>query len=117
MNKQQDRKRRGMKTKAKQLSAVHRLVVYRSSCHIYAQIVRRGEKGDQVVASCSTVDKALKSMLSGSKSDQAFLVGKHLAERAKQHNVVDVAFDRSGYKYHGRVKFLANGAREAGLIF
>jgi large subunit ribosomal protein L18 len=118
MNKVHARKRRGLKAKAVIAKTNRpRLVVNRSAVHIYAQIVARGEKGDQVIVSCSTLDKALKATLSGNKTEQALLVGKHLAERAKEQNVVDVAFDRSGYKYHGRIKALATGAREAGLNF
>ena len=118
MSKAERRIRRGKKTKQViKHSSRPRLVVTRSACHIYAQIVRKGESGDVVIVSCSTIDKALKTSISGKKTEQAFLVGKHLAERAKEQNVVSVAFDRSGYKYHGRIKALATGAREAGLIF
>ena len=118
MNKMQARKRRGLKAKAIIRNGDRpRLVVYRSTKNIYAQIVRRSDKGDQVIVSCSTKDKALQGVLSGKKTEQAFLVGKHLAERALEQNLVDVAFDRSGYKYHGRVRALTTGAREAGLNF
>jgi large subunit ribosomal protein L18 len=118
MNKEQARKRRGLKAKAIIRNGDRpRLVVYRSTKNIYAQIVRPGDKGDQVIVSCSTKDKALQTILEGTKAEQAFIVGKHLAERAKEQNVIDVAFDRSGYKYHGRVRALTNGAREAGLNF
>lgn len=116
--KEQRRKRRGKRTKAIQmLSTRPRLVVYRSCCHIYAQIIARSEKGDKVLASSSTMDKELKSALKGSKVEQARQVGLHLAERAKNMQISDVAFDRAGYKFHGRVKALADGAREAGLNF
>lgn len=118
MNKQIARKRRGTKTKAIiNTSKRPRLVVYRSSAHIYSQIIVRGENGDQVIASSSTLDKELKSALTGNKCEQAMQVGKLLAQRAKDKKVTDVAFDRAGYKYHGRVKALADGAREAGLEF
>ena len=73
--------------------------------------------GDRVVACSSTVDKELKGKLTGSKVDQAFQVGKLVGERAKSEGVEMVAFDRSGYSYIGRVKALADGAREAGLNF
>jgi large subunit ribosomal protein L18 len=118
MNKQIARKRRGTKTKAIiGISKRPRLVVHRSGVHIYSQIVVAGDKGDQVIASASTMDKELKSSLTGNKCDQATQVGKLLANRAKEKKIIDVAFDRAGYKYHGRVKALADGAREAGLNF
>ena len=118
MNKQKARNRRGLKTKAIiRQSNRARLTVYRSSTHIYSQILVRGDQGDQVIVSASTVDKELKSTLKGNKCEQAHQVGKLLALRAKEKNVSDVAFDRAGYKYHGRVKALADGAREAGLNF
>lgn len=118
MNKQNARARRGLKAKAIiRLSKRPRLVVHRTGMNIYSQILIAGEFGDEVVASASTLDKELRTTLSGNKSEQAFQVGKLLADRAKAKNVVDVAFDRAGYKYHGRVKALADGAREAGLNF
>ena len=118
MNKQKARTRRSLKTRAIiRQSKRPRLVVHRSGLNIYAQIIVAGEQGDLVLASASTLDGELKSGLTGKKSEQAFQVGKALALRAKDKNVTDVAFDRAGYKYHGRVKSLADGAREAGLNF
>lgn len=118
MNKEKRRVRRSLKAKAVQRHSTRpRLVVYRSACHIYAQILVRGEKGDVVIASSSTIDKELKSSLTGNKVDRAKQVGKLLGERAKAKEIIDVAFDRAGYKYHGRIKALADGAREAGLNF
>lgn len=118
MNKQQARKRRGLKTKAIiRNSKRPRLIVHRSSTHIYSQIVMCSDKGDLVIVSASTLDKELKATLSGNKCEQSMQVGKLLAGRAKEKNIIDVAFDRAGYKYHGRVKALADGAREAGLNF
>ncbi|KTD23293.1 50S ribosomal protein L18 [Legionella londiniensis] len=118
MNKYIARSRRGAKAKAIiRKSGLPRMVVYRSSKHIYAQIVTAGEQGDVVVASCSTLDKDLRTKVEGSKTEQAMQVGKSLAERAKAKNISQVAFDRSGYLYHGRVKAIADGAREAGLEF
>jgi large subunit ribosomal protein L18 len=84
---------------------------------MYSQIVMPGESGDVVIVSASTVDKELKATLTGNKCEQANQVGKLLATRAKEKQLTDVAFDRAGYKYHGRVKALADGAREAGLNF
>lgn len=118
MNKEKRRIRRGLKAKAIQRHSTRpRLVIYRSASHIYSQIVIRGEKGDKVLASSSSVDKELKASLKGSKIEQAVQVGKLLGERAKANNISDVAFDRAGYKYHGRIKALADSAREAGLNF
>ena len=118
MNKHHARTRRGLKTKAIiRQSKRPCLTVYRSGLHLYSQIVVRGEMGDIVVVSASTVDRELKPVLNGNKCEQAIQVGKLLAARAKDKNITEVAFDRAGYKYHGRIKALANGAREAGLIF
>lgn len=119
MNKRTARDRRGLKAKALiRKSGKPRLVVYRSGMHIYSQIVEAGQFGDTVLVVCSTTDKEIKSSLGDKcKIDQAILVGKLLGERAKKHGITKVAFDRAGYKYHGRVKALAEGAREAGLDF
>ncbi len=119
MNKRDSRSRRGLKTKAliRKTDRV-RLVVYRSGMHIYSQIVKFTPLGDQVLVVSSTNDKELRPSLSGkSKVEQATLVGKLLGSRAKEKGIARVAFDRAGYKYHGRVKALAEGAREAGLDF
>lgn len=112
------RLRRGLKTKAiiKQ-SGKARIVVFRSSKHIYAQVVVETESGSQVVVSSSTVDKLIRDSLSGNKRTKAHQVGKALAERALQANIKELAFDRSGYSYAGRVEALAQGAREGGLVF
>ncbi len=118
MNSQQARKRRGLKTKAIiRNSKKPRMVVHRSTSHMYAQIVVSSDAGDIVLASASTVDKTVKSTLKGNKTEQAAMVGHVLATRAKEKNVTEVAFDRAGYKYHGRVKAVADAARAVGLIF
>ena len=118
MNKQQARNRRGLKGKIIiRLSKRPRLIVYRSGIHMYSQIIVPGDKGDLVLVAASTIDKELKAQLTGNKCEQANQVGKLLAKRAKEKNLTEVAFDRAGYKYHGRVKALAEGAREAGLNF
>lgn len=118
MNKIKSRARRGLKTKAViRLSNRPRLVVFRSGSHIYSQIIISGEAGDKVLVSSSTMDKQIKSTLTGNKCEQAQHVGRVLAERAQVQGISAVAFDRAGFKYHGRVKALANGAREAGLNF
>lgn len=117
-NKIAARKRRGLKAKARQLHTSRpRLVVCRSSSHIYAQIIVRKVNGDQVIVASSTVDKELVSLLKGTKVERAYQVGKLLGQRAKTKEITQVAFDRSGYKYHGRIKALADGAREEGLDF
>lgn len=119
MNKHKSRVRRGLKTKALiRNSNKLRLVVSRSNLHISSQIVAVEMLGDKVLAVSSSLDNEIKAMLTEkSKVEQAYLVGKLLAERAIKSGITHVAFDRSGYKYHGRVKALADGAREAGLIF
>jgi large subunit ribosomal protein L18 len=106
------RARRG-RAKMRELQAV-RLSVYRTPKHIYAQII--APEGDQVLASASTLDKDLRGGSTGNV-EAAGKVGSLIAERAKAAGVSAVAFDRSGYKYHGRVKALAEAAREGGLEF
>ena len=93
-----------------------RLNVYRSLDNIYAQII--DDVAGVTVTSASTVDKRLQAELSGrSKKEQATLVGKTVAERALDAGIEQVVFDRGGYLYHGRVKALAEGARNGGLKF
>lgn len=93
-----------------------RLNVFRSIDHIYAQLV--DDVAGRTLVSASTVDKDLRSDMAGkSKKEQAELVGKMVAERAKAAGISTVVFDRGGYLYHGRVKALADGAREGGLNF
>jgi large subunit ribosomal protein L18 len=115
MSKKVQRLRRSVQTRAKirELRAL-RLSVHRTSQHIYAQII--GPEGDKVLASASTLDESLRSGAT-SNIKAAAGVGKLIAERAKAAGVVQVAFDRSGFKYHGRVKALADAAREGGLEF
>jgi large subunit ribosomal protein L18 len=93
-----------------------RLKVFRSLTHIYAQVI--DDTNGTTLVSASTVDKELKAQLAGKKkADQAKLVGATVANRAKSQGITQVVFDRGGYKYHGRVKALADGAREGGLEF
>ena len=93
-----------------------RLNVFRSLGHIYAQII--DDEGGRTLASASTVDKGLRGeMASLNKTDQAKRVGAALAQRAQAAGVKAVVFDRGGYRYHGRVKALAEASREAGLEF
>lgn len=120
MKKAVARKRRATKTRAvirNTKSQRLRLVVYRSNSSMYAQIIETKVNGDMVIASACTLDKELRTQLKGSKKDHAFQVGRLLAERAKAKNIIEVAFDRAGYKFHGRVKSLADGARDGGLNF
>ena len=93
---------------------VTRLSVHRTPRHIYAQVL--APAGDRVLASASTLDESLRSGSTGN-IEAAAAVGKLVAERAKAAGVDSVAFDRSGYKYHGRIKALADAARENGLEF
>ncbi len=93
-----------------------RLCVYRSLGHIYAQVV--DDRGGKTLVSASSVDKEIKKQLKGGGNvASAKVIGKAIAERAKAAGVVKVVFDRGGYKFHGRVKALADAAREAGLQF
>lgn len=91
-----------------------RLCVYRSARHIYAQII--SPRGDEVKATASTLDQSLRGE-GGLNVESAAKVGQLIAERAKDIGIEQVAFDRAGYRYHGRVKALAEGAREGGLQF
>ena len=113
--KKQSRIRRASSARAKmrQLGAV-RLCVNRTPRHIYAQII--DADSSKVLASASTLEKDLRGGKTGN-ADAATQVGKLIAERAKSAGVSTVAFDRSGFKYHGRVKALAEAARESGLEF
>ena len=117
MNTQLTRVRRARKTRAK-IAAVKaiRLAVHRSNCHIYAQII--SADGDKVLTSASTLEKDIRGQVpNGGNKAAAALVGKRVAEKAKALGIDKVAFDRSGFKYHGRVKALADAARENGLVF
>jgi large subunit ribosomal protein L18 len=92
-----------------------RLTVHRTPRHMYAQVIT--PEGAQVLASASTLDASLRQTGKTSNKEAAAKVGALIAERAKAAGVTRVAFDRSGYKYHGRVKALADAAREGGLEF
>ena len=117
MNKREARIRRGKRSRMKMRELrVDRLAVFRSSRHIYAQVISAAD--NTVIASASTVEKTMRSDLDYTGNMAAATsVGKLVAERAKEKGVESVAFDRSGFKYHGRVKALAEAAREAGLQF
>ncbi|MBA1443441.1 MAG: 50S ribosomal protein L18 [Chromatiales bacterium] len=118
MDKKQSRLRRSRRTRAKiRELGVHRLAIHRTPKHIYAQII--APTGAEVLVSASTLDKSVRGELSGASGNAAAasVVGKYIAERAKEAGIEQVAFDRSGFRYHGRVKALADAAREAGLQF
>jgi large subunit ribosomal protein L18 len=117
MNKREARARRSRKTRVRIAEQrANRLVVARSNSHIYAQII--APSGDKVLASASTVESDVrKDVKNGSNRAAAALIGKRIAEKAKAAGIDTVAFDRSGFKYHGRVKALAEAAREGGLKF
>lgn len=117
MDKKQARLRRARKTRARiaELKMV-RLSVHRTNGHIYAQIV--DETGGRVLASASTLEGEVRAdVKNGGNATAAAQVGKRIAEKAKAAGIAKVAFDRSGFKYHGRIKALADAAREHGLEF
>ncbi|MBN8503650.1 MAG: 50S ribosomal protein L18 [Burkholderiales bacterium] len=118
LNKKQQRLRRARQTRVRiALQVKPRLTVYRSNLHIYAQLI--SDDGAKVLAAASTAEKDLREQLKGKGGNTAAaqLIGKRIAEKAKAAGVETVAFDRAGYAYHGRVKALADAAREAGLKF
>ena len=117
MNKKQARIRRATKSRSKMKElGVNRLVVNRTPRHIYAQVV--SADGGKILAVASSVEKDMKASGKATGNvDAAKTVGSLIAERATKAGVSSVAFDRSGFKYHGRVKALADAARESGLKF
>ena len=118
MDKKEARLRRARRTRSTiRRLRVHRLSVNRSPRHIYAQVFE--PDGSRVLAAASTLDKEVREQLDGGSGNvaAAALVGQAIAQRARNAGIARVAFDRSGYKYHGRVKALAEAAREHGLDF
>ena len=120
LTKKEQRIRRSRQTRARiAIQRVARLTVFRSNLHIYAQVI--SEDGGQVLAAASTAEKAVREQLGaagkGGNVAAAALIGKRIAEKAKAAGIEKVAFDRAGFAYHGRVKALAEAAREAGLQF
>ncbi len=120
LTKKEQRLRRSRQTRARiALQGVARLTVFRSNLHIYANII--SGCGGKVLASASTAEKEVREQLGGADKggnvNAASLVGKRIAEKAKAAGIEKVAFDRSGFAYHGRVKALADAAREGGLQF
>jgi large subunit ribosomal protein L18 len=117
LNKKEQRLRRARQTRARiAKQEVARLTVFRSNLHIYASVI--SEDGAKVLASASTAEKDVRAQVgNGGNAAAAALIGKRIAEKAKAAGVEKVAFDRAGFAYHGRVKALAEAAREAGLQF
>lgn len=120
MTKKEQRLRRSRQTRTRiALQRTARLAVHRSNLHIYASIV--SDDGTVILASASTAEKEVREALGGNGKGgnigAASLVGKRIAEKAKAAGIDKVAFDRSGFAFHGRVKALAEAAREAGLQF
>lgn len=120
MNKKESRLRRARQTRVKILELkVNRLAVHRTNLHIYANVIGPDSK---ILVSASTLEPAVRAELAASSANggnvaAASLIGKRVAEKALQAGIVNVAFDRAGFRYHGRVKALAEAAREAGLKF
>ncbi len=116
MDKKTSRLRRATRARKKILElGVNRLVIHRTPRHIYAQVI---DSESNVLVTASTVEKTVKEVVKSTGNvDAAKAVGKTVAERAVEKGVTSVAFDRSGFKYHGRVAALADAAREAGLKF
>jgi large subunit ribosomal protein L18 len=117
-DKKQQRLRRARQTRSRiAVQRVPRLTVHRSNLHIYASVI--AADGQSVVASASTAEADVRGQLAGKGGNAAAatLVGKRIAEKARAAGIEKVAFDRSGFAYHGRVKALADAAREGGLQF
>ena len=124
LNKKDQRVRRSRQTRARiAVQRVARLAVYRTNLHIYASVI--SDDGSKVLASASTAESEIRKELAGDAKTSgkggnvaaASIIGKRIAEKAKAAGIERVAFDRSGFAYHGRVKALAEAAREAGLQF
>ena len=124
LNKKDQRVRRSRQTRARiAVQRVARLSVYRTNLHIYASVI--SDDGTTVLASASTAEKEVRKELAGDSKitgkggnvSAAAVIGKRIAEKAKAAGIDKVAFDRAGFAYHGRIKALAEAAREAGLQF
>jgi len=120
LNKKDQRIRRSRQTRQRiATQRVARLMVHRTNLHIYASVI--SDDGTKVLATASTAEKDVRTQLGaagkGGNAAAATIIGKRIAEKAKAAGVEKVAFDRSGFAYHGRVKALAEAAREAGLQF
>lgn len=117
MDKKTSRLRRAVATRKKIAELrVHRLAVHRTNLHIYANII--SPEGNRILVSASSMEPEVRKQLAnGGNAAAAAVIGKRVAEKAKEAGIETVAFDRSGFRYHGRVKALADAAREAGLKF
>ncbi|MDH5539129.1 MAG: 50S ribosomal protein L18 [Rhizobacter sp.] len=120
LNKKDQRVRRSGQTRKRiAVQRVARLTVFRSNLHIYASVI--SEDGQRVLASASTAEAEVRKEIGaagkGGNVNAATIIGKRIAQRAKAAGIESVAFDRAGFAYHGRVKALADAAREAGLKF
>lgn len=121
INKEKSRQRRARATRARiKPQKVNRLSIHRTNLHIYASII--SADGGRVLVSASTVEREVRDQLAAAKSNggnvnAAKIIGTRIAEKAKAAGIESCAFDRSGYRYHGRVAALAEAAREAGLKF
>lgn len=118
MSDKNTRMRRALRSRSRiRTLGVHRLCIHRTPRHIYAQLIVPG--GSRVLATASTLQKDVRAQISGNTGnvEAARVVGRAIAEKAKGAGIEAVAFDRSGFKYHGRVKALAEAAREGGLEF
>ena len=121
INKEKSRQRRARATRARiKLQKVNHLSIHRTNLHIYASII--SADGGRVLVSASTVEREVRDQLAAAKSNggnvnAAKIIGTRIAEKAKAAGIESCAFDRSGYRYHGRVAALAEAAREAGLKF
>ena len=124
LNRKDQRVRRSRQTRARiAVQRVARLTVYRTNLHIYANVI--SDDGQKVLASASTTEAEVRKELAGDSKvagkggnvSAASIIGKRIAEKAKAAGIEKVAFDRAGFAYHGRVKALAEAAREAGLQF
>ena len=117
MEKKTARLRRAVKSRTRiKAQGVNRLCVFRTPRHIYAQVIASG--GSEVLVSASTLDKEVRGRIkNGGNKEAAGVVGRVVAERAMKAGITTVAFDRSGFKFHGRVKALADAAREQGIKF
>lgn len=117
VNLKEKRIKRSLKTRKiiSELNVI-RLSIYRTNLHIYAQLI--DDKNNRTITSASTLDPEIRAGISsGSNIIAAALIGKRIAEKGKKYGILNIAFDRAGYKYHGRVKALADAARENGLKF
>ncbi|MCL5994771.1 MAG: 50S ribosomal protein L18 [Chloroflexi bacterium] len=110
-----ERRRRRVRAKVSGVASRPRMNVFRSLKHIYAQLI--DDEAGNTLAAASSLDPDIRGQAGLKKRDEAVAVGKLLAQRAQAKQIKQVVFDRAGYRYHGRVKAVADGAREGGLEF